>query len=652
MGWWGLGACLILALGCDDAALVLNQPPHGWGDDGHGSLPGGTPDVAPPEPSLPPEQYGDDASWVFDEDAVREYQLTLEPEQWEALKATALEEQYFPARLSVDGAPFGVVGLRFKGSRGTLGRCADSRGNLRCRKLSMKLKFDEYSEAQRFFGLKRINFNSMLSDASELHERLAYKLFREMGVAAPRAAHAELNVNGEALGVFTLVEQIDGRFTHDRFGESSGGDGNLYKEQWPVTNSRSALDRTLETNEETRDHRLMIQFHDELATAAPEVLPDVVARYMDVDELYAFLAVDRIITNWDGFSSFYCRGGGCYNHNYYFYQHEHEDRFSVIPWDLDNTFRMWTPFEPVPNPLARPEDCSLRYPVFGAIQAMAPSCDRIFHVLAHLDRERYRSTLARLLAGPFDFARLDAWLDARIAQLSPHVAEDAHAPSLSYFRVAVESLRGDLRYLAERAVAEQDGDRLPHFRLALDGMNDFEATTPLGLQLGIDRQVAGGSRVMPAIETNDALDGERDLGVAFEFPTSLAEERWARLRLLLAGDLVDLNGKTGVRLELESDAPRDVRIGIDSALYALYESRAVFGWDLALDGSRQTIELSFADARYPEWGVDALTLAEALSQATALLIEPRVDERKDRGERSADATDRGRIRIDRIVFTP
>ena len=649
-----LGMSSMLALACDDEALVMGSPPPGWDADGRrdGRAPVSDDAPAAVDPRLPAEQYGDDASWVFDEDAVREYQLTLEPEQWDALRASALDERYFPAQLSVDGAPFGVVGLRFKGSRGTLGRCADASGNLRCPKLSMKLAFDEYSDARRFFGLKRLNFNSMLSDATELHERLAYELFREMGVVAPRAVHARLEVNGEALGVFSLVEQIDGRFTDDRFGGASGGDGNLYKEQWPVTNSRAILDRTLETNEEAPDHRLMIQFHDELVTASPEALHDIVARYMDTDELLALLAVDRVITNWDGFSSFYCRGGGCYNHNYYFYQHEREDRFSVIPWDLDNTFRLWTPFEPVPSPLARPEDCSPRYPVFGAIAAMAPSCDRILHVVAHLDRERYRDTLSRLLAGPFDFARLDAWLDARIAQLSPYVAKDENGPSLSSFRVAVESLRADLRYLAERAVAEQDGARLPYLRLALDGMNDFEATTPLGLQLGSDRQTAGGSRVIPTIEDTDALDGERDLALAFEFPSSRAEERWARLRLLLDGDIADLNRKTGVRLVLASDAPRDVRIGIDSALYALYQSRAVYGWDVTLDGSQQTIELSFAEAAYPGWGVDALTLGEALSQATALLIEPRVDERRDRGHGGADATDRGRIRIDRIEFTP
>jgi len=659
----GLGLGLALALGlaapaCDDAARVLDRDPRirdgAEVGAGEGGARGGGGGGGGGEVRLPDDQRGSDAGWVFDEDAVREYQLTLEPEAWAALKASALTEEYFPARLSIDGAPYGVVGLRFKGSRGTLGRCADNRGNLRCRKLSMKLKFDAFDGDQRFFGLKRLNFNSMLSDATELHERLAYQLFREMGVPAPRAAHARLAVNGEKLGVFSLVEQIDGRFTDDRF---AGGDGNLYKEQWPITGSKSALDASLETNEEAPDHSALVQFHAELAAATPDTVVDVVSRYMDMDELLAYLAVDRIIGNWDGFSSFYCRGGGCYNHNFYLYQHEHEARFSVVPWDLDNTFRVWSSFESVPMPLVRPSNCSRRYPIFTPMRAKAAGCDPIFFALGLLDRERYRSTLQRLLDGPFDLARLDAWLDARVEQLSPYVAEDTHAPSLSYFLVAVEALRNDLRFLAERAVAEQDGARLPYFRLALDGVNDFEATTPLGLRLGSEQQTAGGSQATPLLREGDAIDGQRELDVEFAFPASTEEERWARVRLLLAGDIADLNARKGVRLELQADAPRTVRIAIDSQRYALFESRAVFGWDVALDGSRQTIELAFADASYPEWGPDAFTLAEALSQATALLIEPKAIEPKvveleDRARGFADAPDIGRIRIDRISFTP
>jgi len=47
-----------------------------------------------------------------------------------------------------------------------------------------------------------------------------------------------------------------------------------------------------------------------------------------------------------------------------------------------------------------------------------------------------------------------------------------------------------------------------------------------------------------------------------------------------------------------------------------------------------------------------MTRQDALSQATALWIEPRGVEPEDRGHALADQRDVGRIRIDRRVFTP
>jgi hypothetical protein len=140
----------------------------------------------------PPE-----SEWVFDPSALRTYELNLTPEDWQTLQDTAEDEQYVPADLVVDGRATANVGLRFKGSLGTLVSCFDDSGARICDKLSMKIEFSEYVPEQRFVGLRRLVFNSMLSDYSQLRERLAYRVYREMGLVAPRAAHARLVVNGE-----------------------------------------------------------------------------------------------------------------------------------------------------------------------------------------------------------------------------------------------------------------------------------------------------------------------------------------------------------------------------------------------------------------------------------------------------------------------
>lgn len=391
------------------------------------------------------------SGWVFDDAELRTYELTLDPAVWEALQRTARDEQYVEAELDVAGLHVSRVAVRYKGSLGTLASCFADDGTRTCAKLSMKLKFDEYLPDQLFQGLKRLVFNSMEWEPSLLRERLAYRVFREMGIAAPRAAHARLVINGEALGVFSLVEDVDGRFTDAHF---AGGDGNLYKEQWPDTDDVASLTERLETNEDAADHSVLLQLYRELSSATDAELPGIVARYMDLNSLFAYLAVDRTLTNWDGITAFYCYEDDCENHNYYLYQDEVAPRFTLVPWDLDNTFEVASPLASVPDMFDISVDCSERVVAMGRT-LMPPACDPVLRGLALADRGPYVAALDRLLAGPFVLSTLEGWVDAWQAQLEPVVADDVNGPGIDEFHRAVEILRGSLATLRDRALAER-----------------------------------------------------------------------------------------------------------------------------------------------------------------------------------------------------
>jgi hypothetical protein len=420
--------------------------------DPAGSGGGGDPPPAFPDAPRPNASRGEMAAWVWDDAALRTYQLTLPAAAWEELQRTARDEVYAPADLTVEDQVLPQVGLRFKGSLGTLDSCFDDADELICDKLSMKIKVSEFDTEQRLLGLKRLTFNSMTWDPSLLRERLAYRLYREMGVIAPRAVNARLVVNGELLGVFSLVEAVDGRFTDDRFSE---GDGNLYKELWPETNDPVVLSEHLKTNEDTPDHAGMQQWVSELAASSRAGLPGVAEAHLDVGSFYAYLAVDDTIRNWDGLSAFYCYGEGgtgCENHNYYVYQHEGQSRFTIVPWDLDNTFDPVTPLDSVPTTMEVPEDCDERYPAFDKTM-LAPACDAVLGGFALGDRALYRQKLQQLLDGPFAAGTPEAWLDVWQAQLEPVVAATANGPGLEEFRSAVDDLRDNLSALRARARA-------------------------------------------------------------------------------------------------------------------------------------------------------------------------------------------------------
>ena len=71
----------------------------------------------------------------------------------------------------------------------------------------------------------------MNNDPTLMRERLGYLMFAEAGVPSPRATHARVLINGEFVGLFALIEQIDGRFRTRPLRETVNG--NLYKEVWP-----------------------------------------------------------------------------------------------------------------------------------------------------------------------------------------------------------------------------------------------------------------------------------------------------------------------------------------------------------------------------------------------------------------------------------
>jgi spore coat protein H len=607
--------------------------------------------VSPDVPdAAPPAASGSAAAWVFAEDEVRTYDLEMDPAEWADLIVHAREEQYRAASLRVEGEVVGTVGLRFKGGISSLRGCVDGAGNVKCSKLSMKIKFDEYEPGLRFHGLKRLNFHS-IREGSLLRERLAYHVFREMGVEAPRATHARLVMNGEPLGLFGLVENIDGRFTDEHF---ERGDGNLYKEQWPGTVDPSRLQ--LETNDETPDHSAMIQFGNDLTQAGAGELAGVVASYLDLESAFAYLAVDRAISNWDGITAFYCNNGGCRNHNVFLYQHD-DARFTLVPWDLDNTFGVVDAFEYIPNLFVLPPDCSLQYRVYGGLRVSAPGCDPLLQGLAGNDLAGYRAQQTRLLDGPFDVAGLEAWLDAREAELIPFLPEEPKRPTASQFRSAVLAVRRNLRLLALRLRAERDGQDTRIFRIGIDSLADFEAATDIQLKLGVSAETAVNTSTAVGLGDAGALGGARDLLLSFEFRDSDdPHDQWARFSVRFdPPNALDLRGKSALRLVLQADTPRTVRVGFYSSKYSQVPSGTTptLGWDVALDGTRQEFEFELRSVTFPEWAPELPdTFESAFGDIEALQIDPLPIGRNADGYLGPGQTDAGQIRIDDIQLLP
>jgi len=94
-------------------------------------------------------------------------------------------------------------------------------------KRSWKINLSPGEDEDRIAGMTRINLKAMWNDPSQMREAIAWRMFSDAGVPAPRHTFAKLALNGVYKGLFSVIEQIDRAFLKDHFGANDKG--NLYK---------------------------------------------------------------------------------------------------------------------------------------------------------------------------------------------------------------------------------------------------------------------------------------------------------------------------------------------------------------------------------------------------------------------------------------
>ncbi|MET0341363.1 MAG: CotH kinase family protein [Polyangiales bacterium] len=376
----------------------------------------------------------DEATFVFDQGKVQTYEITVSKSDLAKIDAKPSAEEWVRGSLKFNGKTYSPVGIRYKGSVGAfLSPCtgASSPGippGKKLGKCSIKIGFDKYDASLRFYGLKTLNLHAMGRDETLIHERLGYAMYREMGVAAPRAMHARVEVNGALEGLFVAVEQADEVFTASRFVE--GGKGNLYKEVWPMYGDAETYAKALETNKDRADVDKMLGFKRAVDSGASAVTD----KWIDRDYTLRYLVVDRLTINDDGIMHWYCGAAngnnrGAYgNHNYYWYESSERDRQFLVPWDLTSNFKEnETDFVHIQRPWFEPTNactCGIDLLNLSFSMQRAAYCDPLIKIMASWKSE-YDAMVTKFVTGPFAAKNVDAKLKAWEAQIRDVVAEES-----------------------------------------------------------------------------------------------------------------------------------------------------------------------------------------------------------------------------------
>jgi hypothetical protein len=319
-----------------------------------------------------------------------EIRLEMDPADWEQIRRDNTFELERPATFrACDEGPLPVAVRRKKG------RAYPSEDDPA--KPSLKIDFDDAALDAEWRGHRKLSFeNGNLGRGPNalLREGLAWHLVRQAGVVTGGFSWVRLLVNGEPIGVYTRIEQIDKSFLRRRLDEDEGF---LYKFDYRAQPPIVRLTRVDEPDPYASD-LCFPPFGDTCGRP-----PDAAARskeHADLRQLLTIAAVNAAIGNPDGL---------LHAANNYFFYNSGRPRL-YLTWDNDIVFLDNT-VEAEPHAMGGPES----YPGFILGQPQ---------LLAEFD-----GILRRLIRDPLSAAAVAAFLDGLEAEIGPAMDAD---PTVSF----------------------------------------------------------------------------------------------------------------------------------------------------------------------------------------------------------------------------
>jgi hypothetical protein len=256
---------------------------------------------------------------IFRSDLVHEWSLSLSDESWDAL----IEDPYSYVKATFDAGLGPVtIGVRLKGWS-SFRPLTD--------KPSLKFDFDRFVDGGRFHGLEHIDMASEIHDLAAVSEFIAYRLFRDNGLPAPRTGFAQLTINDQAYGFYTVVEARDDEFIEHRWADDKGSLYESSSEHWPCDLDDPGCD-CFELDEAGKnDNRDDLALFCSVATDTPDdAWLASMKEVMDWTVFQRSMAMEMALGTYDHYAG--------YRGNYYLYHEPQADLWWFSPSSMNVQF--------------------------------------------------------------------------------------------------------------------------------------------------------------------------------------------------------------------------------------------------------------------------------------------------------------------------
>ena len=262
------------------------------------------------------------AADVYDPNKILTYELGFDAAALAVLSNTSMIEADMKAwvhgTFKCGSTVFADVGVRRKGH---------STFRALPQKAAFKIRFDRYVPGQYFVGFRDLTLNNSTSDPTFLVERLSYQVFRSVGLPAPRAASAQVTINGAPWGLYANVETPNKQLNDRLFGADAKTFYEVnYGSQW-----LPGVEGGFE--EEVGDGSLsdVTALLDAVNAAQNGTLLVDVASNLNTTEWLKFSATEATVGHYDGYAF------GIWGSHNYFMAGDVNGRFSLLPWSTDLT---------------------------------------------------------------------------------------------------------------------------------------------------------------------------------------------------------------------------------------------------------------------------------------------------------------------------
>ncbi|HTG44749.1 MAG TPA: CotH kinase family protein [Verrucomicrobiae bacterium] len=374
------------------------------------------------------------------------------------------EFNWVEANLEFANQKFEKVAVRYRGNGTYL-------NSMYGQKQSIKIDVSKFNKKARLGAVQELNLLNTVVDYSYLHDALGETLFRQLGALAPRTAYAyvtvEISGKPEPRGLYVMVENIDGEFAEDRFGNKKvpifkpvtydlfdylGADWKSYEQIYD-----------LKTKATPEQQQRVIDFARLVSKASDDEFARRLPEFLDLDEFAGFVAGHVLLSSYDGFL--------VNGQNFYFYLDPRSNRFGFIPWDQDHS---WGDFGHIGTNEQR-ENASIWNPSTYDFQFLK----RVMKVEAF--RKIYRQKLENALNEFFTTEHLYPKIDELAHHLRPAVQAE------SDFRVARFDKAVSGTWLSGPRDGEAEGPKAP-----IHQIKRFIANRAKSVRDQLDSKAAGG----------------------------------------------------------------------------------------------------------------------------------------------------------------